>query len=129
VVEAPAPAEPAPPAPAAPEPVRSGPGRLEVAGSGRVIALPDVADIRIGRADPKAGISPEVDLTADDFERTVGRRHARLVRRDGKLFAVEDKASANGTFVNDVRIAPLQETEVPDGARLRFGAVEALYKL
>jgi pSer/pThr/pTyr-binding forkhead associated (FHA) protein len=94
-----------------------------------VIPLPDVADIRIGRTDPKAGITPEVDLTADDFERTVGRRHARLVRRDGRLFAVEDKASANGTFVNDVRIVPLQETEVPDGARLRFGAVEAVFKV
>jgi hypothetical protein len=127
-VDAPPP-EPPPVASPPPEPVKTGPGRLEVATSGRVISLPDVADIRIGRADPKAGITPEVDLTADDFERTVGRRHARLVRRDGKLFAVEDKASANGTFVNDVRIAPLQETEVPDGARLRFGAVEALFKI
>jgi hypothetical protein len=126
--EAPAPPEPAPAPVAVPEPVKAGPGRLEVATSGRVIPLPDVPEIKIGRADPKAGIAPEVDLTADDYERTVGRRHARLVRRDGKLFAVEDKASANGTFVNDVRIAPLQETEVPDGARLRFGAVEATFK-
>jgi hypothetical protein len=128
--EAVAPPEPAPPPPPPPpEPVKTGPGRLEVAASGRVIPLPDMAEIRIGRADPKAGIAPEVDLTADDFERTVGRRHARFVRRDGKLFAVEDKPSANGTFVNDVRITPLQETEVPDGARLRFGAVEAIFRI
>lgn len=121
----PAPERPAPP----PPPAKTGPGRLEVATSGRVIALPETAEIKIGRADPRAGITPEVDLTADDFDRTVGRRHARLVRRDGKLFAVEDKASANGTFVNDTRLVPLQEVEIADGARLRFGAVEAVFRL
>lgn len=129
----PAPAAPAsaPAAAAAPAPApapKTGPGRLEVATTGRVIALPDLADIKVGRADPRAGITPEVDLTADDFDRTVGRRHARLVRRDGKLFAVEDKASANGTFVNDTRLVALQETEVADGARLRFGAVETVFR-
>lgn len=125
-VEAPPPApEPAPP----PPPAKTGPGRLEVATTGRVIELPEFAEIKVGRADPRAGITPEVDLTADDFDRTVGRRHARLVRRDGKLFAVEDKASANGTFVNDTRLVALQETEVADGARLRFGAVETVFRL
>lgn len=131
VVPPPVEAPPAPaPEPAAPAPPpKTGPGRLEIATTGRVIALPDQAEIKVGRADLRAGITPEVDLTADDFDRTVGRRHARLVRRDGKLFAVEDKASANGTFVNDTRLVPLQETEVADGARLRFGAVETVFRL
>jgi CRP-like cAMP-binding protein len=35
-------------------------------------------DTIVGRADPIAGVTPDVDLTPVDTERTVSRRHARL---------------------------------------------------
>lgn len=124
----PLPADPTPEPAATDPPALAAPGRLELPGSGDSVALPPLDEIRIGRVDPRAGITPEIDLTAFDPEKTSGRRHARLVRRDGRLFVVEDKATANGTFVGDTRVTPEHETEVPDGARLRFGMVETVYR-
>ena len=37
--------------------------------------------------------------------RTVSRRHALLVRRDGRWW-IADTGSANGTFLNDDRVPP-----------------------
>lgn len=105
-----------------------GPGHLEVATTGRRLPLPDLPEIRIGRIDVRSGITPELDLTDLDPDKTVGRRHARLVRRDDRLFVVEDKATANGTFVNGARVAPAQETEVLDGSPVRFGMVDTVYR-
>jgi hypothetical protein len=114
-------AEAAPPASAAP-------GRLEVPAADVVLVLPALDEIRVGRLDPRAGITPELDLTAVDSDKTVGRRHARLVRRGGEFFVIEDKATANGTFVNGQRIAAEQEVLVPDGAAIRFGMVETVFR-
>ncbi len=105
-----------------------GPGWLESTPAGQHLDLPDLPEIRVGRLDPRTGITPEIDLTDLDPDKTVGRRHARLIRRDGRLFVVEDKSTANGTFVNESRIEPQQDVELADGARIRFGAVDAVYR-
>lgn len=51
-------------------------------------------DLTIGR-----GADNDIALSS----KTVSRRHAVLVFRDGRWF-VEDRGSANGTFVNETRI-------------------------
>lgn len=53
----------------------------------------------IGRWDADNGIFPDVDLDAHDPEAKVSRRHARILRENGK-YAIEDLGSTNGTFVN-----------------------------
>ncbi|MFN7976719.1 MAG: cyclic nucleotide-binding domain-containing protein [Vicinamibacterales bacterium] len=117
------------PAAAAAEPAPTAwQARLEITADGTMLALPDLDVIAVGRIDPRAGITPDVDLTPVDPEKTVGRRHARLVRRDGALFVVEDKPTANGTFVDDVRVEPAQEIEVREGAALRFGRVATVFR-
>src|SRR5581483_12111807 len=69
------------------------PARLRVvapaAAKGRVYELAD--ELTVGRA-PGCQVS-----LADDS--TVSQLHARLFRRDGRLF-VEDLGSTNGTFLN-----------------------------
>jgi len=56
------------------------------------------------------GRSPDCDVFLDDV--TVSRRHALVVRRDGKFF-IEDKGSLNGTFLNRRRIesGPLEDDD------------------
>ena len=51
----------------------------------------------------------------------VSRRHAELLLADGALWIV-DLSSSNGTFVNDIRLAPQQRVRLVNGARLRFAA-------
>jgi hypothetical protein len=58
------------------------------------------------------------------YDATVSRFHAVLSRdeRTG-IWRVEDAESQNGTFVNEVRLAPRTTTTLADGASVRFGAV------
>jgi hypothetical protein len=53
-------------------------------------------------------------------DRFTSRRHARL-RWDGLGWWVEDQNSRNGTFVNEQRLPPLSEEQIPFGAHLRLG--------
>ena len=54
----------------------------------------------------------------------VSRQHARVFRRD-RAYVVEDLGSANGTFVNEVRItAPVQ---LQSGDRIRIGSADLIY--
>jgi len=67
------------------------------------------------------GRDPGCDVVLDDA--SVSRRHALLVA-DGKGGCrLRDLASANGTFLDGVRIGQ-NGVPIPGGARLRFGDVE-----
>jgi hypothetical protein len=61
------------------------------------------------------GRSPDCDVFLDDV--TVSRRHALVVRRDGRFF-IEDKGSLNGTFLNRRRI---ESGALDDGDELQIG--------
>lgn len=116
------------PAPAVAAVPKSGsPGKLVVDGTGLVYALPDRDDIKVGRHDSVTGITPEVDLTDADTSRTTSRRHAKIVREDGKLFVCEEIGTSNGTFVNGERITTGVKVEIHDGDEVWFGRVKTVY--
>ena len=63
-------------------------------GLGRELVVEDECDVgRLGTLDG-----------ALEHDRGISRRHARIYRVDDGSFLVEDEGSANGTFVNQVRI-------------------------
>ena len=64
------------------------------------------------------GRDPGCELVVTDG--SVSRRHARLELRGGATWWVVDQGSANGTYVNSLKVA---ETELKDGQELRFGAL------
>ena len=55
--------------------------------------------------------------------RAIVRQHALVTYEDGKL-VVEDLNSANGTFVNRVRIYPGQKRDLAVGDVLQIGTVQ-----
>jgi len=63
------------------------------------------------------GRDPSCEIVVADG--SVSRRHARLERRSG-LWWVVDQGSANGTYLNSLRIA---EQALKNGQELRFGAL------
>jgi VWFA-related protein len=64
------------------------------------------------------------DVVIDDG--TISRQHATIKWEDDR-FRVYDLGSSNGTFVGDQRVrAPI---ELEDGAVVRFGAVEMVFKV
>ena len=75
----------------------------------------------IGRWDADNGIFPDVDLDAHDVEAKVSRRHARIIRQNGK-FLMEDLGSTNGTFINrGRRLIPGNSNVLNDGDEIIVG--------
>ncbi len=85
-------------------------------------------EVGVGRLDPVTELSPEIDLTALDPQRSLSRRHARVVCRDGRFYLREEIGTANGTFVEGERLATGVERLLEPGARVRFGRVDFVFR-
>jgi pSer/pThr/pTyr-binding forkhead associated (FHA) protein len=100
-----------------------GPKNLDKGSSAgpRELEVPLTKPIRLGRIDPREGVYPDVDLTADlAMEHGVSREHACIFQR-GNVVEVEDLASTNGTLLNGTRLAPYLPVSLKNGDRLHLG--------
>ncbi len=118
-----APPAPAPAAPAAALAPDAQPRLVVLRGLKRNVEYPIYEGHNfIGRADEKP-----VDIDLDDQEPPdrvwSSRQHALVTFEEGKL-SVEDLNSANGTFVNRVRIYPGQKRDLAVGDVLQIGTVQ-----
>lgn len=77
----------------------------------------------IGRADPVTGILPDVDLTSVDTNRSVSRRHAKIIRSGAEYMILEEVGTVNGTYVNDQRIPTGVPVTIHDGDLLKIGLI------
>jgi CRP-like cAMP-binding protein len=91
--------------------------------SGRLFPLRPDGDTTLGRHDPVTGVTPDVDLSRLDPERTVSRRHATIHGGDGALTITETNASTNGTFVNGIRLEPLKPCPLAHGDSVQLALV------
>jgi len=82
------------------------------------------AEMLIGRPDPVTGVLPEINLGPLDTQRSLSRRHAKIVNEGGLMFLREEVGTTNGTFVNGERISTGQARPLAVGDSLRFGSVE-----
>jgi CRP-like cAMP-binding protein len=80
-------------------------------------------DTLVGRADPVTGITPDVDLSNLDPQRSTSRRHAKLYQLSGRFYVMEEIGVMNGTFVNDARLATGTPIPINNGDVLKFGLV------
>ena len=81
----------------------------------------DITELILGRADPKTGEAPQVNLSDyGALEKGVSRKHAVINRKDGSLYLV-DQGSANGTYLNGQKLLPQQERVLRDGDDVRLG--------
>ncbi len=83
----------------------------------------------IGRADPVTGILPDIDLTPVDNNRSVSRRHAKIIRSGNDYHVLEEVGTVNGTYVNDQRIPTGVPVTLHNGDLLKIGliAMKALF--
>jgi hypothetical protein len=134
--DAPAPPTEAPPTPAPAHPVSDvadivvpdgALGVLVMEGGGKSFALTSGAAV-IGRYDPVTGSRPEIDLTHVDINRSVSRRHARLVLQDGSFMLSEEVGALNGTMVNGRKLVPGQPQVLTSGDRIALGMVALVFK-
>jgi len=82
----------------------------------------------IGRFDPNTGIHPDIDLTDEDPQLSVSRRHARILCEHNRYFLVEEHGVANGTYIKGDRLAPGDARELKPGDRVGFGMVVLFFE-
>jgi CRP-like cAMP-binding protein len=98
--------------------------RLVEIGSATAFHFTNGDQTTIGRADPVTGIRPDIDLTAVDIDRSVSRRHAKIIRSGEGYAVLEEVGTLNGTFVNDERVQTGVPFPLSNGDRLRIGLVQ-----
>lgn len=103
--------------------------RLIVDTSGEEFYLNREGETTIGRIDPVTGIRPDVDLTNLDTQRSVSRRHAKIVRAGTEFKIVEEIGTMNGTFVNGRRIPTGSPVGIKDSDRIRCGLVDMTFRV
>ncbi len=97
--------------------------RLTTADGQAEFPLNREGDTLVGRADPVTGITPDVDLTPLDLQRSTSRRHAKLYQLGGSFYVMEEIGVMNGTFVNDRRLVTGTPVALQNGDVLKFGLV------
>ncbi len=67
--------------------------------SNRIVQLIK-AKTTIGRRDYTTGFVPDVDLTKEDEEKYISRKHASVIFNEGRFYVMEETGAINGTFKN-----------------------------
>ena len=82
----------------------------------------------IGRFDPSTGVHPDIDLSEEDHNLSVSRRHARILCEHGRYFLLEEPGVANGTYLKGERIQTGDARELGPGDRVGFGMVVLFFE-
>jgi len=85
-------------------------------------------DTLVGRSDPVTGITPDVDLTPLDPQRSTSRRHAKLYQMSERYYVMEEIGVMNGTYVNGTRLTTGVPVPVASGDVLKFGLVSLTFQ-
>lgn len=117
----------APAAPSGPRPATDAPAWLELT-DGSILPVSGGKESTIGRFDPSTGITPTIDLTKSDTERTISRRHAKILSDGDRFHLVEEIGTSNGTFINGKRVTAGIPMEINDDDLLGFGKLEARFR-
>ncbi|MBT3321507.1 MAG: FHA domain-containing protein [Anaerolineae bacterium] len=94
---------------------------LQILDGGQLLTLANRNEFTVGRVSEGQTIIPDVDLTAHNaYEYGVSRLHVVLKRKEKKMM-IMDLGSANGTYVDGIRLKPEQETPLSHGSIISLG--------
>jgi CRP-like cAMP-binding protein len=96
--------------------------------SGSQFPIPAADTAVVGRADPRSGFTPDVELSSVDAHRSLSRRHATVTRAGDEYRLAEESRVANGTFLNGVRLAARTTAPIKDGDEVSFGLIRTVFR-
>lgn len=90
-------------------------------GSIRIVAMnvPGHFEILIDKGDMLLGKKRELVDAVIPFNKMISRKHCRISRNNGEYY-ISDEGSANGTYVNRVRLSPGQRQRIKKGDIIRL---------
>lgn len=98
--------------------------KLRVVGTASIMQTQVRKSMLLGRSDNKSHTIPDIDLHPfNAYQMGVSRQHAVIAARNSRI-TIRDLDSANGTFVNDVRIESGKEYRLRHGDLIRLGQLE-----
>ncbi len=97
--------------------------RLVDVATGTAFFFSNGDETTIGRADPVTGILPDIDLTPVDNNRSVSRRHAKIIKTGDDYHVLEEVGTVNGTYVNDQRIPTGVPVTIHNGDLVKIGLI------
>ena len=68
-------------------------------------------------------VLPDIDLTAVDTNRSVSRRHAKIIRSGQEYLVLEEVGTVNGTYVNEQRIPTGVPVTIHNGDMVKIGLI------
>ncbi len=95
--------------------------------SNRIVQL-EKAFTFIGRRDFTTGFVPDIDLTKEDEEKYISRKHALIAYIDGKFYFSEEQGAVNGTFLNGNKINPGVKYEIKNEDKLTLCHIDITFK-
>lgn len=94
---------------------------IKIKETGQIIPLEGSEEFTIGRVSGTQPILPDIDLTPfKAYQGGVSRLHA-ILRIKGEEITISDLGSANGTYVNGVKIAPYELVPLSNGDLITLG--------
>jgi CRP-like cAMP-binding protein len=100
---------------------------LVIERSNRVVQLTK-SHTYLGRRDYTTGSVPDVDLTKEDEEKYISRRHSKISYIDNKFYVSEEPGAVNGTFLNGTKLATGVKHELHDKDELTLCHLNIIFK-
>jgi CRP-like cAMP-binding protein len=82
----------------------------------------------LGRRDYTTGFIPDVDLTKEDEEKYISRKHSKITFIDNKFYISEEPGAVNGTFLNGERLATGVKHELKNEDVLTLCHLKIIFK-
>jgi len=82
----------------------------------------------LGRRDYTTGFIPDVDLTKEDEEKYISRKHAKIAFIDEKFYVSEEPGAVNGTFLNGEKLATGVKHEITNEDEITLCHLDIVFK-
>lgn len=100
---------------------------LVIKRSNRIVQLTKVHTY-LGRRDYTTGFIPDVDLTKEDEEKYISRKHSKISYVDGKFYVSEEPGAVNGTFLNGNKLSTGVKHELKNEDEVTLCHLDIVFK-
>jgi CRP-like cAMP-binding protein len=96
--------------------------------SNRIVQLTKTLTV-LGRRDYTTGFVPDIDLTDEDEEKYISRKHSQVLFKDGKFYLSEEPGAINGTFLNGNKLQTGVKNELHSEDEITLCHLNVVFKV